>query len=142
MSGFALGSIAYALLLAYIPHFAKVFILKANSSYDNKDPRDLSSQTRTLSPEKAALVNRLVSCHANQFELLGPYAAGIAAGVAVGVAPAVLNTIAVLYLASRALYVAAYAAPQVLGGYVRTVTFAGCIGATVWVWLAAADAAK
>ncbi len=138
MSSFALISVPVACGLAFIPHFVKVIFLTANSSYDNKDPRALNNQTKTLSPSSSAFVTRLTSAHVNQLEMLGMYAAGIAAGTAVGVSPNTMTQIAGLYIAARIGYVIAYAAPQVGNGALRTIAFGGAIGATLWAWFEAA----
>lgn len=98
--------------------------------YSNAHPR---------SPVPATgLLHRLACAHANQLETLALYAAGVAAAVARGRGDALTDVFATVYVAARAAYVLAYAAPQVAQGMLRTACFGTSMAAIVGVWFRAA----
>jgi len=135
MSAFALWSVPIATGLAYVPHFAKVGVLSRAHVFRSTHPREINSTQKKSTDE---LVARLVGCHANQLESLGVYAAGIAAATAVGVPRDTLSNLASAYVASRALYIVAYAAPQVAQGLPRGLTFGASMSVIIFLWAYAA----
>lgn len=135
MSSFALWSVPISAGLAYVPHFAKVAVLSRANVFRSTHPREINSTQKEADDE---LVARLGGAHVNQLEMLGVYAAGIAAATAVAVPKDTVSTLAKIYVGSRALYVAVYAAPQVAGGAPRTICFGVAMSSIMFLWVYAA----
>lgn len=127
---FAVLSVPLATLLTYVPHFARVTLQQAQQKYDNTAPR------APLPP--SGLLHRLNCAHVNQLETLGLFAAGVAASVARGKGESLNDAFAAWYLAARAAYVVAYAAPQVAGGGARSLAFGASLAAIMSIWIRAA----
>ncbi|PXF46037.1 hypothetical protein BWQ96_04212 [Gracilariopsis chorda] len=131
-------SVILAIILAYLPHFMKVTLLTKFGKFDNKDPRAHTSQQSSVPKEKRALVTRLAGCHSNQIEMLGVYAAGVAANLSLKESDTAFIVLTALYVGFRALYIIVYAAPQVLGGNTRSITFVACMATVISIWSKAA----
>lgn len=134
MFNFPIFSVVIAVILAYVPHVAKVIVLKSIGKYDNRNPRKFNADSSSVPDGKRELATRLLSCHNNQLETLGVYAAAVAINVAVTSAdnpPDYFLILTSLYVIFRAIYVVAYASPQIAGGYLRSLAFGGCIASLV-----------
>lgn len=127
-------SVILAIVLAYLPHFFKVAVLTKFGKFDNKDPRAHASQQSSLPEDKRALVTRLGGCHNNQIEMLGVYAAGVAANLALKENDTALIVLTAVYVGLRGLYIIVYAAPQVLGGNIRSLAFVACMATVISIW--------
>lgn len=134
----AVWSVPICVGLTYLPHFVRAAICFSSKALDNRRPRDLEGQLKRLDPGKAALVGRLAASHNNQLETIGVYAAGVAAAVATKVPAPQLNKLATVYVTARVAFNIAYAAPQVLGGMPRSLSFMFSMGSCLAIWFAAA----
>lgn len=130
MSQFAIFSVPIAAFLAYVPHFAKVAVLRGRSQYDNAKPRDV--------PADDELITRLGNAHVNQLEMLGVYAAGVAVATAANTPSTIILALSISYVIARFLFVIAYASPQVAGGLLRSFTFMLSMGSNLALWILAA----
>lgn len=126
------------MVLTYLPFAARAAVCFANGALDNRNPRDVDGQLKKLDPSSVALVKRLLASHNNQLETLGVYAAAVAAGVATRVPPSELNKLATVYISARVAFNVAYAAPQILHGLPRSLSFMASMGSCLAIWAAAA----
>lgn len=129
---FPLFSVIPAILLAYLPHFTRVFILFRSSAYDNKAPRAYGHSK--FERNRQLLLDRLLGAHNNQLELLGAYAAGVAANIAMGKNDNALIVLCSVYIGARILWLIAYVSPQAAGGFIRTAFFAPCLASVMLLW--------
>lgn len=128
-------SVPISSVLAYIPHFSKVFVLR--SSFDNTRPRDVDGAMKGVPKERAELAMRLHSAHANQLETLGIFGAAVATCVAVGAPLPRVTAASWTYVVARLAYNMAYAAPQIANGIPRTFTFVLSLSSMGWLWVEA-----
>lgn len=133
---FPLFSVLIAFLLAYVPHVWRVIIARGQGKYDNTNPR-ATEQFSELSEDQASLQRRLMGAHNNQLESIGVYASGVVANVARDKTDWKLITLCALYLAFRVCYILAYAGPQFIGGYLRSLVFLLCIIVLLLLWILA-----
>lgn len=134
---FPLFTVPIATILCYVPHVARVILAKQANAYDNKDPRN-SDTAGTLSAQQAMLQKRLLGAHQNQLETIALYAAAVVANIARKPQDSwVLNLLTALYITFRAVYIAVYASPPFLGGYLRSIVFAACFSIIFALWVRA-----
>lgn len=135
----AIWSVPIAAGLAYAPVFARAFVIsRFGGKLDNTRPRDIDAQVSNTPEHVRELAGRLKASHANQLETLGLYAAGVAIAVAVRVPPPELARLTGWYIKSRLAYNLAYAAPQIGGGALRSLTFFAAMTSCVLLYAAAA----
>lgn len=146
----AILSVPAATFLAYAPMLARKLILGKHGQHDNTKPREEPTvksagggDGKKGVPEHIYdLVTRLKSCHYNQLEMLGLYAGAVAVAVAARVEPATLTRLTGWYIKSRIAYTLAYAAPQVAGGALRSLSFFASISSCFMIYYAAAGASS
>lgn len=133
---FPLLSVVIAVILVYVPHVWRVTIARKQGKYDNTNPR-ATEQFSEMSEKQASLQRRLLGAHNNQLETIGVYASGVVANVARLKTDWKLVTLCALYIAFRVIYILAYAGPQYIGGYLRTLVFFFCIIVLFLLWIMA-----
>lgn len=131
----SLLSVPLATIVCYFAHFLKTAAFK--DAFDNQRPRDYVSMSSNLEEGQREYAMRLNGAHQNMIETLGIYSSGIVAGIVTNVNAFHLNTLAVLYILFRVIYLVVYAAPQVKGGYLRTAVFAVCMTIIMTIWMEA-----
>lgn len=141
MAASAIWSVPLAWGISFLPHIARTVLVSVKGKMDNTNPRDKAGQIASLPKEYQGLAVRLASCHNNQLESLGYYAAGVAVAVAVRVPPETLAKLTGFYIKSRIAYTFAYAMPQVGKGVLRSLTFVGSMTSIGLLYAAAAETA-
>jgi uncharacterized MAPEG superfamily protein len=91
---------AYALV--YLPRFVFVTPAMVKQGYDNAEPRE---QQKSV----GGVARRGLAAHQNGFETFAPFVAGVLMAQAAGVAAETVTQWSVAFVASRVVYVAAYA---------------------------------
>lgn len=137
----AIWSVPVAWGLAYLPIAVRAIVVGRFGKLNNSKPRDIDGQTSKMPDQMKELADRLRSCHLNQIETLGYYAAGVAVAVAAHVPAANLVRLTGLYIKSRIAYSFAYAAPQVANGALRTIAFVSAMVSIGMLYAAAAESA-
>ena len=132
---FAILSVQICALLAYIPHFVRIFLLR--KTYDNTRPRDVELAEKSQSEWRRELAERLYGSHKNQLETIGVYAAGVATALGVGVRSTRLIIVCAVHLGVRVLYNIVYALPQYLNGVPRTIVFVASVASMIAVYTTA-----
>ncbi|KAJ4988437.1 hypothetical protein SVAN01_06054 [Stagonosporopsis vannaccii] len=99
-----------ALILALIPRFYSGLSGPGAKLFDRNNPRGFPDTLKkaNLDEELRGRLLRAEACSANGFEALPLFAAAVTAGNAASVSAAIMNTLAVLWLASRLLYTYVY----------------------------------
>lgn len=141
MAASSIWSVPLAWGLSFLPHVARGILVSVHGKFDNTNPREKDAQVASLPKEYQGLAVRLASCHNNQLETLGYYAAGVAVAVAVRVPPDTLAKLTGFYIKSRIAYTLAYAMPQVGKGVLRSLTFVGSMTSIGLLYAAAAETA-
>ena len=117
-----LWCVAAAWLLVYSSKVPVAVAMQQDGGYDNRHPR---RQQRELTGWGA----RSVAAHLNGFETFAPFAAAVLLAHVAGASTALVDTLAVVFVASRAVYVPCYIAGlSALRSLVWTVGFAATLG--------------
>lgn len=102
-----LATIPLALLVAYVPHFARAVVLLQCRALENIEPRKM--RLRELKPEKAALCRRLSAAHLNGLESCVAFAPAVLMAVILRANPMKVTGLALRFIATRVVYNMCYA---------------------------------
>jgi uncharacterized MAPEG superfamily protein len=129
----ALIALPVNILLLYLPHFMKVFLLiKSGAGIDNTNPRGKKQSERQSESPWAGMIHRCQSAHRNSLETLPMFAFALLACIGrqnnpktnYGKQPIQMLTFAAKYTFGRALYILLYVfgVNQLIGG-LRTASY-------------------
>jgi uncharacterized MAPEG superfamily protein len=117
-----LWCVAAAWLLVYSSKVPVAVAMQQAGGYDNRHPRRQQA-------ELTGWGARSVAAHLNGFETFAPFAAAVLLAHVAGAATALVDVLAVIFVASRALYVPCYIAGlSALRSLVWTVGFGVTLG--------------
>lgn len=124
-------TIAYwCVLAAILLPYVTIGVAKWSADYDNAAPRDwLANRT--------GAAKRALHAHLNHFESLPGFAAAVVIAHLAGAAQAWVDGLAILYIALRIAYTAAYVGDRPT---LRTVLWIAALGCVIGLFVAAAAA--
>lgn len=137
-------SVPAAYLITTLPGVYRA--IAAGKHFDSAQPRKVvenCAKDESIDKKTILRLQRAEAASANGFESLGMYAGGIAAAAAAGVPAATLNSLAGVYLASRAAYNVVYVFLQDNRRFapVRSLVWNVGLGIIVALWVKAGNRA-
>lgn len=117
-----------------------MIVLSKRSNSNTSGRVDLNDQEGKVEKSKLDMFKRLKSAHQNGLEGLALFGGGVAACAATGVPVATMDYWAKVHIGARVVFNIVYAAPPVLEGLPRSLSWFVSIGSSIALWLAANSA--